>query len=233
MTIALDGCSERETQPPLTCSREGIQAMAIDLATKYMGLTLRNPLVVSSCMLTGELDVLERLEGFGAAAAVLPSLFEEQLADGSAPREQADFPYAAGAFGETLSYFRELQRYNRGPERYLQTIESAKKTVRIPIIASLNGSHDGDWLRFAKKVEAAGADAIELNSYAVVTDPAVRSEDVEAHYVAVASDICKAVSIPVAVKLSPFFTSLPNIARRLVDAGASGLVLFNRFLQPD
>ncbi|HWA99970.1 MAG TPA: dihydroorotate dehydrogenase-like protein [Pirellulales bacterium] len=206
--------------------------MSADLTTSYLGLTLRNPLVVSSCMLTGELDVLKRLEDRGAAAAVLPSLFEEQLDDGL-ERPNVQYPYAEGSNGETLSYFRELKDYNRGPDRYLRHLESAKKSVRIPVIASLNGTRDGDWIHFAKRMESAGADAIELNTYRVVANLDACSEKIESAQVALVADICRSVSIPVAVKLSPYVTALPHFARQLAQAGASGLVLFNRFLQPD
>ncbi|HEX3657574.1 MAG TPA: dihydroorotate dehydrogenase-like protein [Pirellulales bacterium] len=207
--------------------------MSVDLTTQYLGMKLRNPLVVSACMLTAELDVLRSLENLGAAAAVLPSLFEEQIENGASERKPADYPFASGNAGETLSYFRELDRYNRGADRYLSHIEAAKKAVRIPIIASLNGTHGGDWIHFARRIETAGADALELNQYSVITDLAVRSDEVEAQYVELVAEVCRAVSIPVAVKLSPYFTALPSFARRLVEAGADGLILFNRFLQPD
>ena len=206
--------------------------MKIDLRTKYLGLELDNPVVVSACPLTGELDVLRRLEGFGAAAAVLPSLFEEQL---DAPAAStADAPKTPGVEQQqAASYFNELKEYNRGPAAYLKYLTSAKQAVSIPIIGSLNVNRLGDWVAYARQIEEAGADALELNTYFLTTDFETTARDVEARYVELVSAVREAISIPLAVKIGPQFTALPNMARRLVDAGADGLVLFNRFLQPD
>lgn len=203
--------------------------MSVDLSTRYLGLKLTNPIVVSSCPLTGELDVLRRLEELGAAAAVLPSLFEEQL--------ECKHPGFAAPGGsmmmESAAYYHELKEYNRGPQSYLKHIAAAKKAVSIPIIGSLNVTSPGDWIRYARHIEEAGADALELNAYLLVTDCNVTSSQVEARYIELVEAVHAEITIPLAVKLGPYFTSLPNVARRCVAAGAAGLVLFNRFLQPD
>jgi dihydroorotate dehydrogenase (fumarate) len=206
--------------------------MNINLTTKYLGLTLRNPLIASSSPLTGEIDVLRRLEAVGAAAAVLPSLFEEQI--NHAPAETFhEQPFSTDSFGKSLAYFRELGHYNRGPDRYLRQLEEAKKAVSMPIIASLNGTSEGGWIRYAKLIEEAGADALEMNIYSVVADPDVTAEQVESRYLELVSAVRHEISIPLAVKVGPFFTAFANTAQRLTIAGADGLVLFNRFLQPD
>lgn len=207
--------------------------MAVDLTTHYLGLKLANPIVVAACPLTGELDVLRRLEEHGAAAAVMPSLFEEQF-DRTAS-DSCPTPHAAGTdpFVESMAYFHELKEYNRGPEVYLHHLSAAKKAVTMPIIGSLNVTALGDWLRYASRIEEAGADALELNIYFLATDPDTTSDDIEARYVELVQAVRKEISIPLAVKVGPYFTAFPNVARRLVEAGADGLVLFNRFLQPD
>lgn len=205
--------------------------MKIDLGTKYLGLQLRNPLIVSSCPLTGELDVLRRLEDVGAAAAVLPSLFAEQFQTSGA--KEPDYSFTTDPLGQSLTWFRELKHYNRGPDAYLKYLETAKKSVSIPIIASINGTAPGEWTRYARLMEQAGADALEANLYSVVADPDITSEQVESRYVEVIREIRKQISIPLAVKLSPSFTALGNMARRFADVGSNGLVLFNRFLQPE
>ncbi len=205
--------------------------MTIDLTTNYLGLKLANPVVVSACPLTGELDVLKRLEEHGAAAAVLPSLFEEQLEEHILPPGGGG--RAAAALMESASYFHELKEYNRGPEAYLKHVTAAKQALSMPIIGSMNVIAVGDWVRYAKRIEDAGADALELNVYFLVTDFDTTSREVEARYVELVTAVRNEISIPLAVKLSPQFTALPNLARRLAEAGADGLVLFNRFLQPD
>jgi dihydroorotate dehydrogenase (fumarate) len=206
--------------------------MNADLTTKYLGFTLPNPIIVSACPLTGEIDVLRRLEDSGAAAAVLPSLFEEQIehqgADGVCPH-----PFTTDAFGQSLSYFRELAHYNRGPDRYLRQLEAAKKAVKMPIIASLNGTSEGGWIRYARQIEQAGADALEMNIYSIVPEVDVTAEQVETHYLELVTAVREEISIPLSVKLSPYFTAFANLAHRLTLAGADGLTLFNRFLQPD
>jgi dihydroorotate dehydrogenase (fumarate) len=206
--------------------------MSEDLRTTYLGLDLRNPLVASASPLTGRLEFLHQMEEAGAAAVVMPSLFEEQLArDERAVRRY--FELGLDAFARTVAEVPELDVYNGGPANYLRAIAQAKKTLAIPVIASLNGRGAGDWARHAQLVEEAGADAVELNIYFVPTDPAATALQVEQRYLDLVAAVRDAVKIPLAVKLGPYFSSLPNLARRLVEVGADGLVLFNRFLQPD
>lgn len=202
--------------------------MDIDLTTKFMGLSLANPVVVAACPLTGELDVLRKLADRGAAAAVLPSLFEEQLEHPSAP-----LMIGEGTMLDDVAHFHALKEYNRGPDAYLRHISAAKRAVQFPIIGSLNVTGRGEAPSYAKRMQEAGADAIEMNMYFVVTDPDITSVEVEARYVELVAAVRAKVSIPLAVKISPYITSLTNFCRRLVDAGADGLTLFNRFLQPD
>ena len=206
--------------------------MNIDMTTKYLGFRLASPIVVSSCPLTSELDVLHKIKESGAGAAVLPSLFEEQIEQNDA-RWQHNPAFHVDAGGRSLSYFRELQHYNRGPEAYLRYIRQAKKDVSIPLFASINGISEGGWVRYASQIQDAGADALELNMYYIVADPTVTAEQAEARYLRIVSSIRKAVSIPLAVKVGPYFTAFANMASRFVAAGADGLILFNRFLQPD
>ncbi len=206
--------------------------MTPDLRTRYLGLELRSPLVASASPLTGGLDGLRRLEDAGAGAAVLPSLFEEQLTHDQVELDRL-LETTAEHVGEAQSYFPELDDYNTGPWSYLQRIEQAKQAVAIPVIASLNGVTPGGWVRHAKRMQDAGADALELNLYAVAADPRVGAAELEARYLELVAAVRAAVTAPLAVKLSPFFTALANLAVRMVDAGADGLVLFNRFYQPD
>src|SRR5262245_10199005 len=206
--------------------------MSPDLTTRYLGLELKNPLVVAACPLTGQVESLRRLGDAGAAAVVLPSLFEEQLEHA----QMAVFRfYESGAesFPEALSDFPELDGYNTGPAPYLRLISLAKKVIPVPVIASLNGTSRGGWVRHARQIQEAGADALELNIYFVCAEPYITGEEVEARYLELVAAVREVVSIPLAVKIGPFFSSLPNMASRLVQAGADGLVLFNRFLQPD
>jgi dihydroorotate dehydrogenase (fumarate) len=203
-----------------------------DLRTSYLGLELRSPLVASASPLTGELDGLRRLQDAGAAAAVLPSLFEEQLTHDQLELDRL-LETTSEHVGEAQSYFPELQDYNTGPWSYLQRIEQAKRAVVIPVIASLNGVTPGGWVRHASRMQDAGADALELNLYSVATDPRVGAAELEARYLELVAAVRAAVAVPLAVKLSPFFTALANMAVRIVEAGADGLVLFNRFYQPD
>jgi len=202
------------------------------LRTRYLGLELRSPLVASASPLTGELDGLRRLQDAGAAAAVLPSLFEEQLTHDQVELDRL-LETTSEHVGEAQSYFPELEDYNTGPFAYLQRIEQAKRAVAIPVIASLNGVTPGGWVRHAERMQDAGADALELNLYSVATDPRVGATELEARYLELVAAVRAAVTVPLAVKLSPFFTALANIAVRIVEAGADGLVLFNRFYQPD
>lgn len=203
--------------------------MSVDLSTRYLGLKLSSPLVVSASPLTAQLHCLERLVEAGAAAAVLPSLFEEQIAG----EQLAWHPLSRSAPCGQHTWTPDLADYNSGPDSYLRHITAAKRAVSIPIIASLNGSSSGDWVQFAHLMEEAGADALELNVYFVPVDPDQTSADVESQYADLVAAVRAVVQIPLAVKLGPYFSALPNMARRLVQAGADGLVLFNRYLQPD
>jgi dihydroorotate dehydrogenase (fumarate) len=206
--------------------------MSVDLSTRYLGLKLRNPLVVSACSLTGQLDALRRMEDAGAAAAVLPSLFEEQI-DHDQMAVHEFYESRAEAFPEALSFFPDVDGYNAGPDAYLRQVEQAKSALSIPIIGSLNGNSTGGWVRYARLIQDAGADSLELNVYHVATDPDETPAEVEARYTHLVAEVRGSVTIPLAVKIGPFFSSLPYTARRLVGSGADGLVLFNRFLQPD
>ena len=206
--------------------------MSVDLRTRYLGMDLANPIVPSASTLGARIDTLRRLEDAGAAAVVLPSLFEEQIEHESIQLHGL-LEVGANSFAEATSYFHELEDYNTGPEEYLHHLEQTKKELRVPVIASLNGISDGGWVRYAKLMQDAGADALELNVYLVAADPDMSAQDVERRYVDLVGTVRSSLSIPVAVKVGPYFSSFGNMARRLVEAGADGLVLFNRFLQPD
>lgn len=206
--------------------------MGVDLRTRYLGLDLANPLVPSASPLSSRIEVLQRLQEAGAAAVVLESLFEEQI-EHEALHIHGFLEHKAEGFAEARTFFPELDDYNTGPESYLGHLERAKSELAIPVIASLNGATTGGWTRFAKRIEDAGADALELNVYFIAGDPDMTGEDVERRYVDLVTAVRASVGIPLAVKVGPFFSSMANMARRLVDAGANGLVLFNRFLQPD
>jgi len=206
--------------------------LSVDLRTTYLGLELRNPLAASASPLTGHLEMLRELEDAGAAAVVLPSLFEEQLKrDELAVRGY--FESGMNQFVNTLRELSELDLYNTGPAKYLRKIQQAKQALSIPVIGSLNGVGVGNWARHARLLEEAGADAVELNVYFVPTDPQATAVQVEQRYLDLVAAVREAVTVPLAVKLGPYFSSLPNLASRLVEVGADGLVLFNRFLQPD
>ena len=204
----------------------------VDLSTTYLGLSLRTPLVASASPLSRELDGIRHLEDAGASAVVLYSLFEEQLR-----REALELEHhlsdGADSFAESLTYFPQAGEFCAGPDEYLAHIRKAKEAVDIPIIASLNGATLGGWIDYSKQIEQAGADAIECNIYFVPTDTALSGAEVETTYLDILRGIKLAVHIPVAVKLSPFFSNLANMASRLDQTGANGLVLFNRFYQPD
>jgi len=206
--------------------------MSVDLSTSYLGLKLKNPLVIAACPLTENVDILRRLEEAGAAAAVLPSLFEEQIVHDEVELTKAQ-ERGTDSFAEALTYFPEQEDYNFGPDSYLRHIEAAKKAVKMPIIASLNGVSKGGWTRYAKLMQDAGADALELNIYFIAADLSMTSAEVEAQYLDLVTSVKRSVSIPLAVKVGPYFSSMGHVAKRLVEAGANGLVLFNRFLQPD
>lgn len=204
----------------------------MDLTTKYLGITLKNPIIPSASPLSHSLDSMKRLEDAGAAAIVMYSLFEEQIAHETSELYHY-LSYGTESFAESLTYFPEVREYNLGPDDYIELIRKAKKSLGIPVMGSLNGISVGGWISYAKKIEEAGADALELNIYYIPTDPLLSSSDVEDRYIEVLYAVKSAVSIPVAVKLSPFFSSMAHVAQRLDRAGADGLVLFNRFYQPD
>ncbi|MFN8221774.1 MAG: dihydroorotate dehydrogenase-like protein [Gaiellales bacterium] len=203
-----------------------------DLSTVYLGLDLESPLVASASPLTSSLDSLVRLQDAGAAAVVLPSLFEEQIEHDEFTLH-ARLEQGSHSFGEALTYLPELEDYDTGTGSYLELIELAKGTLRIPVIASLNGATPGGWVRYAKLCEAAGADAIELNVYAVEARPETDGAAVERRLLELTREVRAAVAIPLAVKLGPFYSAFANVATRLADAGVDGLVCFNRFLGPD
>jgi dihydroorotate dehydrogenase (fumarate) len=204
----------------------------MDLTTSYMGMTLKNPIVPSSSPLSENLDNIRRMEDAGAAAVVMYSLFEEQITLES-HRLDHYLNYGIETFAEALSYFPEMETYNVGPEEYLEHIRRARETVDIPIIGSLNGVSSGGWIDYARKIEEAGADGLELNVYYIPTDLHMTSAEVEQIYVDILRDVKKSISIPVAMKLSPYFSATANMAYRLAETGADALVLFNRFYQPD
>jgi dihydroorotate dehydrogenase (fumarate) len=203
-----------------------------DLSTKYLGLNLRTPLVPSASLLSSDVAGVKKLEQAGASAVVLFSLFEEQLLLEEYELRKS-LTQGTDSFPEALTYFPQLESYGVGPERYLKHVEAAKKAVKIPIVASLNGTTKGGWTSFAKKIEEAGADALELNVYTIPTDVTLSGAMVEQNTLDLFKAVKATVKIPVAVKLSPFFSNMANMAKNLSDAGADGLVLFNRFYQPD
>ncbi len=205
----------------------------MDLKTKYLGLELKNPIVPSASPLTVNVDHVKRMEDYGAAAVVMYSLFEEQIIQ---EQKELDTFLAQGTeeFAEALSYFPEPDEFhNANAEGYLEQIRKLKEAVDIPIIASLNGVSNGGWMQYSKKIEEAGADALELNIYYIPTDPDMTAQQVEQMYIDDLKAVKQSVKIPVAVKLSPYFTAFANMAKKLDEAGADGLVLFNRFYQPD
>ena len=207
--------------------------MSVDLRTRYLGLELANPLVPSASPLTANVESLRRLQAAGAAAVVLPSLFEEQIEHEDMEIQHLN-QLGAGAFGEaTQGYFPDLDAYNTGPAAYLELVAQAKRELSIPVIGSLNGTTRGGWVRHGRLIEEAGADALELNVYLIATDPKAPAETVEREYLELVAAVRETVSIPLAVKIGPYFSSIAHMARRLVEAGADGLVLFNRFYQPD
>jgi dihydroorotate dehydrogenase (fumarate) len=206
--------------------------MSVDLSTKYLGLELNNPLVIAACTLSQKVDMLKRLEAAGAAAVVLHSLFEEQI-----EHDEVEFTkvheFGTDSFAEALSYFPEQDDYRLGPDAYLEHIEAAKKALSIPVISSLNGVSQGGWVRYAKLMQDAGADALELNVYFIAADAEMTGQEVEQRYVDLVATVRESITIPLAVKVGPNFSSPGHMAKRLAEAGADGLVLFNRFIQPD
>ncbi len=204
----------------------------MDLTTTYLGLPLKNPLVPSASPLSERVDTIRQMEDAGAAAVVMHSLFEEQLTMES-HRVDHYLDYGTESFAEALTYFPEPEHYHIGPQAYLDKIRQAKEAVDIPIIGSLNGISPGGWIKYAKYIQDAGADALELNIYYIPTDPGKDSNQIEKQYLEIVRLVRDAIDIPLAVKLGPYFSSFANMALRLAEAGADGLVLFNRFYQPD
>ena len=204
----------------------------MNLTTKYLDLVLKNPIVASSSPLSHHIDSIRRLEDAGAAAVVMYSLFEEQIGFDS---YYIDYHLTQGidSYAESISYFPDMQSYNVGPDQYLNLIRRAKEAVNIPIIGSLNGASVGGWTDYAALIEEAGADALELNVYYLPTNTDITGIEVETLYLDILSSVREVVNIPVAVKLSPFLSSIANMSSRLASRGADGLVLFNRFYQPD
>ena len=206
--------------------------MSANLRTRYLGLDLRNPIVASSTPWTGDPAVVKRLEEAGAGAVVLPSLFEEEIVNEELELNRS-LEQGNEQFGEALSYFPQIEDYKGTGDRYLARLEKTKASVAIPVIASLNASTPGGWVRYARLMQDSGADALELNLYHVVADPGMSGVDREARDLELIAAVRAAVTIPLAVKLSPYYSALANFAAGAVQAGASGLVLFNRFYQPD
>jgi dihydroorotate dehydrogenase (fumarate) len=204
----------------------------MDLSTTYMGLKLKNPLVPSASPLSYQIDTIKKLEDAGAAAIVLYSVFEEQILFETSKISHF-LVRGAESFAEAVTYFPHEENYKTGPEEYLEHIQKAKKAVSIPIMASINCVSLGGWTDYAKKIQQAGADGLELNVYFIPTDITLNSEKIEKIYLEVAHEVKKAISIPVAVKLSPYFTNMARMIKDLDNIGINGLVLFNRFYQPD
>jgi dihydroorotate dehydrogenase (fumarate) len=204
----------------------------MDMTTTYMGMTLRNPLVASSSPLSHKVETICKLEEAGIGAVVMYSLFEEQI---TLESQQLDYFLTHGteSYAEALSYFPDIGEYNVGPDEYLNLIRKAKEAVDIPVVGSLNGVSAGGWVKYARMIEQAGADALELNVYYLPTDPDLPGTEVEQMTVDTVQAVRQQVNIPLAVKMVPFFSSIPNMAKRLAEAGANALVLFNRFYQPD
>lgn len=203
-----------------------------ELTTQYMGLTLKNPIVLGPSPLTETIDNIKKIEEAGASAIVLHSLFEEQITLLSNELD-SNLTYGTESFAEAITYFPQLNEFRMGPDVYLEHIHKAKQSVSIPIIGSLNGISKGGWIEYAKKIQEAGADALELNIYFIPTDINVTDDYLTQTYIELVEAVCQSVTIPVAVKIGPYFTSLPHFANRVAKAGAKALVLFNRFYQPD
>jgi dihydroorotate dehydrogenase (fumarate) len=203
-----------------------------DLTTTYLGLKLKNPLVASASPLSKKIEKARKLEKAGVSAMVMYSLFEEQIIHESLELDHY-LTRGSNSNAEAASYLPDVGTYSLGPEKYLDHLTALKKALTIPVIGSLNGVSKGGWTRYAKLIQDAGADALELNLYYVSTDPNLTAQELENAQVELVAEVKSTLSIPLAVKLSPFVTSLPNFAKRIVAAGADGLVLFNRFYQPD
>jgi dihydroorotate dehydrogenase (fumarate) len=206
--------------------------MSVDLRTQYLGLRLANPIVPSASPMGQRIETLRALEEAGAAAVVLPSLFEEQIEHDEIQLHEA-LEHGTESFAEALTYLPEFDEYNTGADAYLHHLESCKRELSIPVIGSLNGITVGGWLAHAKRIQEAGADALELNVYFIAANPDETSDHVEERYIELVQAVRAEITIPLAVKIGPFFSSVGHMAHRLVAAGADGLVLFNRFMQPD
>ncbi|MDD8017043.1 MAG: dihydroorotate dehydrogenase-like protein [Bacteroidota bacterium] len=204
----------------------------MDLSTTYLGLELKNPIVPSASPMSRTVGNVKLMEDYGASAVVLFSIFEEQIRH-ETKELYHHLTYHAESYAEATSYFPSVDEYHSGPDEYLEHIRKLKESVAIPIIGSINGVTDGGWVDYAKKIEQAGADALELNVYYIPTNVSLTSDDVEQTYFDIVKDVRNQVKIPISVKLSPFFTSIPNVAQRLDNMGVNGLVMFNRFYQPD
>jgi dihydroorotate dehydrogenase (fumarate) len=204
----------------------------VDLTTTYLGLNLKNPLVASPSPLSEKIENVKRMQEAGIAAVVMYSLFEEQIIHESLELDHF-LNRGTDTYPEALTYFPNIGKYSLAPEKYIETLQKTKQAVSIPVMGSLNGVSTGGWIEYARKIQDAGADALELNTYYLPNDLNLTAAELEDNYIKLVSDIRASISIPLAVKLAPFFTALPNFARRLVEAGANGLVLFNRFYQPD
>lgn len=209
-----------------------VEEKKMDLHTTYLGIPLKNPLVASASVISKKISNIKKLEDSGVGAVVLYSLFEEQITQESLALNYF-LERGTESYAEAITYFPELPSYNLEPEKYLEHIQKAKQAVDIPIIASLNGVSQSGWIKYAKLIEEAGADALELNIYYLSTSPYIDGALLEEMYSGLVKKVADSIDIPLAVKLNPFITSLPSFGKELVDCGAKGLVLFNRFYQPD
>jgi dihydroorotate dehydrogenase (fumarate) len=203
-----------------------------DLTTRYLGLNLKNPLVASASPLSERVETVKQMEQAGIGAVVMYSLFEEQIIHESLELDHY-LNYGTESFAEALTYLPDSGRYSLGPEKYVDHVKRLKDAVSIPVIGSLNGVSSGGWIQYAKRIEEAGADALELNIYYLPFDPALTSTGLEENYIQLVKDVRREIKIPLAVKVSPFLTGVANVLKQFAEAGADGLVLFNRFYQPD
>ena len=204
----------------------------IDLSARYLGLKLKNPLIASASPLSERVETVKQMEQAGIGAVVMYSLFEEQIIHESLELDHY-LNYGTESFAEALTYLPDTGRYSLGPEKYVDHVKRLKDAVTIPVIGSLNGVSSGGWVQYAKRIEEAGADALELNIYYLPFDPSLTSAGLEENYIQLVKDVRREIKIPLAVKVSPFLTGVANVLKQFADAGADGLVLFNRFYQPD
>ena len=204
----------------------------IDLSAQYLGLKLKNPLIASASPLSERVETVKQMEQAGIGAVVMYSLFEEQIIHESLELDHY-LNYGTESFAEALTYLPDTGRYSLGPEKYVDHVKRLKDAVTIPVIGSLNGVSSGGWVQYAKRIEEAGADALELNIYYLPFDPSLTSAGLEENYIQLVKDVRREIKIPLAVKVSPFLTGVANVLKQFAEAGADGLVLFNRFYQPD